>query len=92
MPGVLGPVPWRCQIDFVFDIEPCATLDQQLNDRAVSGQCRLMQRRAVRVITLGIEPVGILAGVEQQADHLHVSKLRGKREGPMPALAVGLGQ
>ena len=58
----------------------------------MTGRNSLMQRRRVRVVALRVVPVGILSGVEQHADDVHVTVLRGQSERPMAVLAGRTGE
>ena len=74
------PTERRALPDGVPYIQPRAALDQQPHYRLVAAQDGLMQRRRVRMVAFEVVAVGILAGVEQQANDLRVSVLRGQGE------------
>src|SRR5207244_2564698 len=58
----------------------------------MTGRHRLVQRSRVRVVPLRVVPVGILSGVEQDADDVHVTVLRGQCERAMAILAGRTGE
>ena len=66
------------------------SLDQQADDTLVARECRLMERRGVTVIAVGIVPVRILARVEEQPDDLGVAHLRRERDRPMAIQRIRL--
>ena len=49
-----------------------------------------MERRRVTVIPVGIVPVRVFAGIEQQPNDLDVSELRGERDRPMAVQRIRL--
>jgi hypothetical protein len=73
----------------VADIRSGTALNKQANDPFVTSQRGLMQRRRMRMRSLRIVPVRILAGVEQQAHDFRMSVLRRPSHGEMPFLWSG---
>src|SRR2546421_5821969 len=90
--AVYGPAERRALIDRVLHVQSRAALDQQPDDGLMTGRNSLMERRRVRVVALRVVPVGILSGVEQHADDVHVTVLRGQCERPMAVLAGRTGE
>ncbi len=74
-PTERGAVP-----DGIPDIQPRAVLDQEPHHRLVAAQDCVVQWRGVRMVAFKIVAVGILAGVEQEANDLRMSELRSQRE------------
>jgi len=73
--------------DSVSDVEPRASLDQQVDDVVVARERGLMEWRRVTVIPVRIVPVRIFAGLEQPANDFGVSQLRRKSQCPNPITA-----
>lgn len=73
----------------VLDVEPRAAFDQQTNYGVVACQNGLMQRGRMSVVSFRVVAIRILAGVEEQADDIHVTMLRRQRERAMAGFSVG---
>src|ERR1700678_103710 len=86
---VNGPAQRRALIDRVFDFQSRSPLDQQSDNRIMSGQNGLMQRGRVGMVPVGIVSAWVFAGIKEQPNDLHVSMLRGERERTVPALGIG---
>src|SRR5205823_11042171 len=67
----------RCAVpDGVPHIEPRAAFDQEPHHRLMPRQHRLMQWCRMRMVAFRIVAVGVLPGIEQQANDLQMSVLR----------------
>ena len=79
----------RCALpDGVPGIQPSAAFDQEPHHRLVARQHRLVQWRRVGMVAFQVVAVGILAGVEQQANNLRMSVLRGQGERAVARFSV----
>ncbi len=86
--AVNRPIQWRTLIDGVLDVQPSASLHQQMHYVLVFRPHRLMQRRRVGMISVRVVSARILACIEQQTYDIGPAVLSGERERDVFALAV----
>src|SRR4051812_43936532 len=86
------PVRGYALIENVLQIPPRAALHQQPDDLLVAVEGGLMQRGRMGMASHRIVAVGVLPGVEEQADDLRVAMLGGQGEGAVPLLRRGGGE
>ena len=87
--GVLRPVGGCGVPEDVFLIEPGASFDEEMDELFVTGSGGLVQGCGVRVAADGIEAVGILTGVQKQADDFDMAILRCQGECQVAGFAGG---
>ena len=76
-------------VNGVFDVEACATVNQQADDGFMARKSGVMERSGVGMEALRVIAVGIFAGFEKETHDIGVTQLSGKGEGAMPAFRVG---
>jgi hypothetical protein len=86
--SVNRPIQWRTAINCVFDVQACASFHQQPYHLFVIRPHGVMQRRRMRMVTVRIVPVRILARVGEQAHDVSVTVLSYQRQGDMLALGI----
>jgi hypothetical protein len=86
--AVERPAERRALISPITKIQARAALGEQPHHVRVAGQRRLMQSRRVRVESLWVGAVRILAGIAEQPHHVRVAVLGRKSKSGVPALGV----
>jgi hypothetical protein len=80
---VLGPLKRGPVEQNVSNVESRSALHQQANDVVMAAQRGLMQRRRMRVNSVGVVTVRVFTGVQKQGNNLGVPVLCGKCQCPM---------
>ena len=86
---MLRPTERSTVEDRILNIQPSTALHQQTHYIFVPGECRLMQRRRMRVAPWRVETIRIFPGIEEHPYNPHMSKLRGNRQRSVPGLRCG---
>ena len=87
--SILRPAQGRTLIDLILHVQSRTAFDQQLHNRIITGQGRLMLRCRMRMGSVRVISVWILACIEKQRYDACMPMLRCQRECAVTGISIG---